>query len=73
MQRAKEGQILPGSCGLARARGRLPERLHEPTQEPADLFTRGQLEAWTDRAEPPVFSTGEFQTNPDHSQKRNRF
>ena len=55
MQRAKEGQILPGSFGVARARVRLPESLHEPTQEPANLFTRGQLEAWTDRAEPPVF------------------
>lgn len=45
-QRANEGQNLPRSMGLARARARRPESRSEPTQEPAFLLRRGRLEAW---------------------------
>jgi hypothetical protein len=53
-QRAKEGQILPRSLGVTRARARLPKSLREPTQEPASLAQAGRLEAWTERSEPPL-------------------
>nr|WP_244422174.1 zinc ribbon domain-containing protein [Ktedonobacter racemifer] len=58
-QRAKEGQILPRSLGVTRARARLPKSLREPTQEPASLAQAGRLEAWTERSEPPLLSHGE--------------
>ena len=54
VQRAKEGQTLPRSCGIPRARARLPRSLNEATQEPAFLLTRGRLEAWKHRSEPPL-------------------
>ena len=44
-QRAKEGQAVPRSFGIPRARARLPRSLNEATQEPAFLLTRGRLEA----------------------------
>jgi hypothetical protein len=54
VQRAKEGQTVPRSCGIPRARARLPRSLNEATQEPAFLLTRGRLEAWKHRSEPPL-------------------
>ena len=54
VQRAKEGQILPRSFGLARAGVRRPQSLSEPTQELAFLFRQGRLEAWKDHSEPPL-------------------
>ena len=53
-QRAKEGQTLPRSFGIPRARARLPRSLNEAIQEPAFLLTRGRLEAWKQRSEPPL-------------------
>ncbi len=53
-QRAKEGQAVPRSFGIPRARARLPRSLNEATQEPAFLLTRGRLEAWKQRSEPPL-------------------
>jgi hypothetical protein len=57
LQRAKEGQVLPRSMGMPRARARLPKSPGEPTQEL--VFRRGRLEAWKDRSEPPVLQPGE--------------
>jgi transposase len=54
LQRANEGQVLPRSMGIARARARQPQSLSEPTQEPIFLLRRGRLEAWNERSEPPV-------------------
>ncbi|GHO60160.1 hypothetical protein KSB_86350 [Ktedonobacter robiniae] len=54
LQRAKEGQALPRSLGLARARARLPESPGEPTQEPAFLLRHARLEAWNEPLEPPL-------------------
>ena len=54
-QRANEGQHLPRSFGCAKVGARRPKNLSEPTQEPAFLLTRGRLEAWKDRSEPPLF------------------
>ena len=54
VQRAKEGQILPRSFGLARAGARRPQSLSEPTPELAFLFRQGRLEAWKDHSEPPL-------------------
>ena len=48
-QRANAGQSVPQSFGCARAGARRPESRSEPTQEPAFLLRRGQLEAWTER------------------------
>jgi hypothetical protein len=53
-QRAKEGQSMPRSFGIPRARARLPRSLNEATPEPAFLLTRGRLEAWKHRSEPPL-------------------
>jgi len=53
-QRAKEGQTVPRSFGVPRAGARLPRSLSEATQEPAFLLTRGRLEAWKHRLEPPL-------------------
>jgi hypothetical protein len=53
-QRAKEGQTVPRSFGIPRARARLPRSLNEATQEPTFLLTRGRLEAWKHRSEPPL-------------------
>jgi hypothetical protein len=54
LQRAKEGQSLPRSMGMPRARARQPQSLSEPTQEPIFLLRRGRLEAWNERLEPPL-------------------
>ncbi|HEX4207832.1 MAG TPA: AAA family ATPase, partial [Ktedonobacteraceae bacterium] len=58
LQRAKEGQSLPRSFGVPRARARLqPLDLNissETTPEPAFLARRGHLEAWKRRSEPPL-------------------
>ena len=59
-QRAKEGQSLPRSFGLARAGARRPSSLSEATPEPAFLLTQGRLEAWKHRSEPPLLEHGEF-------------
>ncbi|MGZ6387584.1 MAG: AAA family ATPase, partial [Ktedonobacteraceae bacterium] len=59
LQRAKEGQVLPRSMGMPRARARQSESLSEPTQEPIFLLRRGRLEAWNDCSEPPVLEPGE--------------
>ncbi|GHO73000.1 hypothetical protein KSD_07710 [Ktedonobacter sp. SOSP1-85] len=54
-QRAKEGQTMPQSLGLARAGARLPESPGEPPQERASLLTKGgQFEAWAEPLEPPL-------------------
>jgi transposase len=53
-ERANEGQVVPRSFGLTRAGARLPESLSEPKQEPVLLHSRGRLEAWLERSEPPV-------------------
>jgi hypothetical protein len=53
-ERAKAGQVLPQSFGIPRAGARLPESLDEPKQEPVLLLSRGRLEAWQERSEPPV-------------------
>ena len=58
-QRAKEGQTVPRSFGIPKARARLPRSLNEATQEPAFLLTRGRLEAWKHRSEPPLLEHGE--------------
>jgi hypothetical protein len=48
-QRANEGQSLPRSMGISRARARRPESRSEPTLEPAFSLRRGRLEAWKER------------------------
>jgi hypothetical protein len=48
-QRANEGQSLPRSMGISRARARRPGSRSEPTQEPAFSLRRGRLEAWKER------------------------
>lgn len=53
-QRANEGQVLPRSMGIPRARARQPQSLSQPKQEPIFLFRRGRLEAWKECSEPPV-------------------
>ena len=53
-QRANEGQVLPPSMGMPRARARQPQSLSEPKQEPILLLRGGRLEAWNERSEPPV-------------------
>jgi len=53
-ERAKEGQVLPRSMGIPRARARLPKSLSEATQELLFLSSRGKVEAWKRRPEPPA-------------------
>ena len=53
-ERANEGQVLPQSFGIPRARARLSKSQSEPTPEPILLLRRGRLEAWKERSEPPV-------------------
>jgi transposase len=53
-ERAREGQVLPRSFGISRARARLPQSRSEPTPEPVFLLRRGRLEAWKERLEPLV-------------------
>jgi hypothetical protein len=54
MQRAKEGQVLPRSLGLTRARARLPESLGELPLEPDHLLEDEELEARAEPLEPPL-------------------
>jgi transposase len=54
LQRANEGQVLPQSMGVPRARARQPQSLSEPIQESIFLLRGGRLEAWNERSEPPV-------------------
>jgi hypothetical protein len=58
-ERANAGQKLPHSFGVPRVGVRLPESLREPKQEPVLLLSRGRLEAWLERSEPPVLESGE--------------
>jgi hypothetical protein len=58
-QCAKEGQVVPRSMGIPRARARLPENPSEATQELLFLSRRGKVEAWKYRSEPPVLQLGE--------------
>jgi hypothetical protein len=58
-ERANAGQRLPQSFGVPTVGARLPESLCEPKQEPALLLSRGRLEAWLERSEPPVLYPGE--------------
>jgi hypothetical protein len=51
-QRAKDGQWLPGSMAVRRARARQPESLNEATQEPPLVFRHNRVEAWKRRSEP---------------------
>jgi hypothetical protein len=53
LQRAKEGQSLPRSMGVPRARARRPQSLGEATPELLFLSRRGRVEAWKRRSEPP--------------------
>ena len=53
-ERANAGRTLPQSFGVPRVGARLPESLREPKQEPVLLLSRGRLEAWLERSEPPV-------------------
>ncbi|GHO51374.1 AAA family ATPase [Ktedonospora formicarum] len=69
IQRAKEGQVLPRSLGLTRARVRLPESPGELPLEPAHLLWREELEAWAEPLEPPLLEHGELSaclTKPLH-------
>jgi hypothetical protein len=54
LQRANEGQVLPRSMGIPRARARQPQSLSEPQQEPIFLLRGGRVEAWNERSDPPV-------------------
>jgi hypothetical protein len=58
-ERAKAGQTVPQSMGVPRARARLPKSLSEPKPEPLLLLSRGRLEAWNERSEPPLLEHGE--------------
>jgi hypothetical protein len=58
-QRAKEGQVVPRSMGIPRAGARLPKSPSEATQELLFLSSRGKVEAWKRRSEPPAFQLGE--------------
>src|SRR5258708_4789260 len=64
-QRANEGQSLPRSMGVPRARARRPESRSEPTQEPAFSLRRGRLEAWKERENPRGLSPGSTQFKKD--------
>jgi hypothetical protein len=53
-ERAKEGQVMPRSMGIPRAGARLPESRSEATPELLFLSSRGKVEAWKRRPEPPA-------------------
>ena len=59
VQRANEGQVMPRSMGIPRARARLPQSPSEATQELLFLSSRGKVEAWKHRSEPPALQPGE--------------
>jgi len=52
-ERANEGQVMPRSMGIPRAGARLPKSPSEATPEPLFLSSRGKVEAWKRRSEPP--------------------
>jgi hypothetical protein len=52
LQRANEGQSLPRSMGIPRARARQPESLCEAILEPPLLFRHGRVEAEKHHTEP---------------------
>jgi hypothetical protein len=58
-ERAKEGQVVPRSMGIPRAGARLPQSPSEATQELLFLSSRGKVEAWKHRSEPPALQPGE--------------
>ena len=58
-ERAKEGQVMPRSMGIPRAGARLPESPSEATPELLFLSSRGKVEAWKRRSEPPALQPGE--------------
>src|SRR5258708_2772998 len=58
-QRANEGQVVPRSMGISRAGARLPKSPGEATQELLFLSSRGKVEAWKHRPEPPGLQPGE--------------
>jgi len=58
-QRANEGQVMPRSMGISRAGARLPKSPGEATQELLFLSSRGKVEAWKHRPEPPGLQPGE--------------
>jgi hypothetical protein len=60
LQRANEGQILPGSFGVPRARARRLESQSDPPLEPAFVFRHERLEAWSGAFEPLDFSRREL-------------
>jgi hypothetical protein len=53
-KRANEGQVLPRSMGIPHARAPLPKSLSEATSELLFLSSRGKVEAWKHRPEPPA-------------------
>jgi hypothetical protein len=69
LQRANEGQSLPQSFGIPRARARRPQSPGRVTQEPAFLLRQGRLEAWKQGSEPPQLKLGE----PSEYQKDHRY
>ncbi len=58
-QRANEGQSLPRSFGIPRARVRRPQSLSQVTLEPALLFRQERLEAWKHDSEPSILEVEE--------------
>jgi hypothetical protein len=64
-QRAKEGQVVPRSMGIPCAGARLPKSPSEATQELLFLSSRGKVEAWKRRSEPPALQPGES-SDADH-------
>jgi hypothetical protein len=60
-QRANEGQVMPPSMGIPRAGARLPQSPDEATPELLFLSSRGKVEAWKRRPEPPCFNRGSRQ------------
>ncbi|GHO51239.1 hypothetical protein KSX_94020 [Ktedonospora formicarum] len=62
-QRAREGQVLPRSFGLARARARLPESPGEPPLELVLPQPWDRWEAWAEPLEPPLLEHCHLHTN----------
>ena len=59
LQRANEGQCLPRSMGVPRAGACRPQSLGQATPELLFLSSRGKVEAWKHRSEPPALQPGE--------------
>jgi hypothetical protein len=64
LQRANEGQHVPRSFGIPRARARRPRSSSQPPQESVFLLIRGRLKAWKDGSEPPLLEHGELSERP---------